>query len=71
MGGRFGKYGDMKRRQALGQMRREKFRLDSARIKAQVRRRKRRLRSALPSCSRAQGQSGTGHCAGPQPVDIT
>jgi len=38
MGGRFGKYGDVKRRQALRQVRREKNRLESNRLRARIRR---------------------------------
>jgi hypothetical protein len=40
MGGRYGKYGDAKRRQALRKSRDEKHRLEGLRLRARIRRRK-------------------------------
>jgi hypothetical protein len=49
MGGRFGKYGDVKRRQVLRQTRQAMFRLESSRLKARVRRSKGGNRLGAPN----------------------
>ena len=64
MGGRFGKYGDLKRLQILRQTRREKYRLESARLRARIHRNRRKARLAAPAGHHdrfrtvAKGQAG-------------
>ena len=53
MGGRFGKYGDAKRRQALRKSRYAKHRLESLRLKARV-----RSRNFNPQHLSGQGKAG-------------
>ena len=69
MGGRFGKYGDAKRRQTLRKMRREKFGLESGRLRAKVQRSKQACWTSVHDRRRDHGPSGADHRDGRQPVD--
>jgi len=56
MGGRFGKYGDIKRRQGLRKARDAKHRLEGRRLRARVRRKGARPRAG-GGCPTDQGHS--------------